>query len=75
MKLQKFQKGNTFHKAPQLKQKRFSNQSSVIGKTAMIATHGKRHFCLTKARLCVLASLSGIPSFDPEQVEWLSTFF
>ena len=39
----------------------------------MIATHGKCHFGLTKARLCVLASLSGIPSFDPEQVEWLST--
>ena len=39
----------------------------------MIATQGKRHSGISMARQFVLASLSGVPSFEPDQVEWLDT--
>ena len=48
-------------------------QKSIIEPSAVIATQGKRHSGISMARQFVLASLSGVPSFEPDQVEWLDT--
>lgn len=41
--------------------------------TTIIATQGKRHFGISKARQTVLASLSGITSFESKHIQWIST--
>lgn len=50
------------------------HHSSVVGKsTAILATQGKHHLGITKARQTVLATLSGIPTFNENDVKWVDT--
>ena len=50
-----------------------THQTSLVAAKTAVATHGKRHYGISKARQTVLASLSGIPTFESTSFQWIET--